>query len=431
MASPLEDLDELTLRCRDEKAREHIFEAVASYRSGAFRAAIVTTWIAVCFDFIEKLRELALAGDKEAEQQVQSIEKIHRTNDITAALKFEKDLLSLAKDKFSLLTPIEYEDLKRLQDDRNRCAHPSLSSDDQAYSPPAELARLHIHSAVTHLLQHPPVQGKYALERLLKEIDSEYFPTSEMETKTVFSVGPLRRPRDSFVRSLVIVLCKSILSDSEGWKKRNRRVAAIKAVSSLHYTPSSKAKKDTLPTLFRGIEDKDMHKAINFLRNLTESWEYLEEDIHQRLKKFVRTLDTDNFAQYIDFLIEYQPLRSQAKQRLERASKRDLKEVWLFFGTPPEVLDKIIDFYFQSDSYDEANDWAKELSQISNEFSENQIRKLLVGVADNSQITGSFQLGTLINNLRIGNKIPEEEFEALLQENGLDEHCLESQDNVL
>lgn len=52
MASPFEDLDELTLRCRDEKAREHISEAVASYRVGACRAAIVTTWIAVCFDVI-------------------------------------------------------------------------------------------------------------------------------------------------------------------------------------------------------------------------------------------------------------------------------------------------------------------------------------------------------------------------------------------
>ena len=41
MPSPLEDLDELTLRCRDEKARLYIREAVASYRVGAFRASIV------------------------------------------------------------------------------------------------------------------------------------------------------------------------------------------------------------------------------------------------------------------------------------------------------------------------------------------------------------------------------------------------------
>lgn len=43
MASLLEDLDELTLRCRDAKARLYIGEAVASYRSGAFARRL---WLA-------------------------------------------------------------------------------------------------------------------------------------------------------------------------------------------------------------------------------------------------------------------------------------------------------------------------------------------------------------------------------------------------
>jgi len=429
MASPLEDLDELTLRCRDEKAREHIAEAVASYRAGAFRSAIVATWIAVCFDIIEKLRELSLAGDKEAEQQVQSIEKTHRTSDVTSALKFERELLSLAKDKFELLTPIEYEDLKRLQDDRNRCAHPSLSSDDQAYSPPAELARLHIHSAVTHLLQHPPVQGKYALDRLLKEIDSDYFPITEKEAQLVFRAGPLRRPRDSLVRSLVIVLCKVLLTENNEWKKRTQRVAAIKAVDSLHHAASSKAKKDTLSKLFRGVEDKDIPSAIRFLISLKDSWEYLEGDIQQKLRRFVLDLNTENFSRFIESLIEYQPLKAQAQLRLRRASKQDLKGIWLGFGTPTEVLDKIIDVYLQSKTYDEANDWAKDLSQIGSDFSAEQIRKMLSGIAENDLITGSFQLGALISSLRTPNVLPEEKFEALLQENGLDEYCLAPQDD--
>ncbi len=179
MPSLLEDLDELTLRCRDEKAKKYIAEAVSSYRAGAFRSAIVATWIAVCFDVIEKLRELALAGDKQAEAQVKDIDLTRRTGDLARALKFERELLQISKDIFELISPLEAIDIERLQEDRNRCAHPSLSSDDLAYAPSAELARLHIHSAVTHLLQHPPVQGKYALDRLTSEIDSEYFPTTE------------------------------------------------------------------------------------------------------------------------------------------------------------------------------------------------------------------------------------------------------------
>jgi hypothetical protein len=89
----LADLDELMLRCRDDRARAYIAEAVACYRGGAYRAAIVATWVAVCFDVIDKLRELALAGDKEADNVVAAIEKARQTNDITRALRIERELL--------------------------------------------------------------------------------------------------------------------------------------------------------------------------------------------------------------------------------------------------------------------------------------------------------------------------------------------------
>ena len=75
MASALSDLDELVLKCRDQKAKSYIREAVACYKAGAFRSAIVSTWIAVSFDILDKLKELSLAGDKEAERQIESFDK--------------------------------------------------------------------------------------------------------------------------------------------------------------------------------------------------------------------------------------------------------------------------------------------------------------------------------------------------------------------
>ena len=62
----LADLDELILLCRDDKARLYIVEAVTCYRSGAYRSAIVATWIAVCYDIIDKLRELARSMHEES-----------------------------------------------------------------------------------------------------------------------------------------------------------------------------------------------------------------------------------------------------------------------------------------------------------------------------------------------------------------------------
>lgn len=54
----LQDLDELVLKCRDERARAYIREAVLCFKAGAYRSAIVATWIAVAFDVIDKIPEL-------------------------------------------------------------------------------------------------------------------------------------------------------------------------------------------------------------------------------------------------------------------------------------------------------------------------------------------------------------------------------------
>lgn len=257
MPSPLEDLDELTLRCRDKKARLYINEAVASYRAGAFRSSIVACWIAVCFDFIEKIRELALSGDKEAEKQVGELDITRRSGDVGRALKFERDILIIARDKFEFISHIEFIDLDRLQQDRNRCAHPSLTSDDQAYSPSAELARLHLHSAVTHFLQHPPAQGKYALSILQRDVDSDYFPTKQEDARVFFESGPLKKPRESLVRSFVLVLVKVLLKESDH-QRRARLKSALAAVRELHPVTSCATLAEKLTQLIRNLSDEDL-----------------------------------------------------------------------------------------------------------------------------------------------------------------------------
>lgn len=422
MASPLEDLDELTLRCRDQKARLYIAEAVSSYRSGAFRSAIVATWIAVCFDVIEKLRELALAGDKEAERQVLDLENTRRTGDLTRALKFERELLELAKDKFDLLSPLEFIDLDRLQADRNRCAHPSLTSDDQAYSPSAELARLHLHSAVTHLLQHPPAQGKYALDRILGEINSDYFPSSKKEAQVAFASGPLKRPRESLVRNLTIILTKTLLQDKPDYKRRKRVAAALAALRDMHPSPVASALKERLSSLFRSVLDDDLTWVTTFLEHVPDTWQFLEPDVCQRLENYVKDIPASNLED-LDFLLKFVPLQVHARARISRATKKELNEA-LFFDLPKEVADRYIDIYLGVGSFDDANAWAKSLIPFVGDFSSDQVRRLLTDVGKNPQITGSFQVNAVISSLRSTKKLPIAEFEELLRSNGLAEYML-------
>ena len=160
------NLDELVLTCLDQNARIGIEEAIKCYNSGAYRAAIVTTYVTICFDLIEKLKSLAASGDgdaKTAESELTAAQIQHDQGNqqgIERLLKFERGLLELFKDKFEFSGVNEFNDLSRLREDRNRCAHPSFLKTDVPFTPSAEQARLHIRNAIVHVCSQEPKQGK-------------------------------------------------------------------------------------------------------------------------------------------------------------------------------------------------------------------------------------------------------------------------------
>jgi hypothetical protein len=151
------DLDELILLCRNDKAKSFIQEAVSCYKAGAYRQVIVATWIALVYDIIHKLQELELAGDANATRILEKYEKIRKAGDLRGSLDFERTILDVAMKDFELISDIEYIDLARLQEDRNRCAHPAMNANEEIYQPSPELARSHLRNAIEHLLQRPPV----------------------------------------------------------------------------------------------------------------------------------------------------------------------------------------------------------------------------------------------------------------------------------
>lgn len=418
--SSIADLDELVLLCRDERARSYITEAVNCYRGGAYRAAIVATWIAVCFDIIDKLRELNLSGDKAAEKIVEGLNKARASNDVASSLKFERELLDIARDQFELLSHLEHIDLDRLQQDRNRCAHPSLLSDEQVFQPSGELARLHIRSAVTHLLQHPPVQGKSALERLVREVDSEYFPGDVKKATASLSSGPLKRPRESLVRNFIVVLLKQALAVDIEWKHRWRTYAALGAVRSLHPAMFEAAIQEKLTPLLRVVGDDKLSLVILLLSKVNDCWHHLEPDVSHRIENYVLNIPTDKLD-HLDFLLTFQPLKKQAISRIAKITKKELQQN-IIFALPSEVAEKYIDFYLDSKNYAEANEWAKEMSLYASYFSADQQLRIIQGIGKNGQISFSNEVGGVLRNLRQTNKMPPSEFDAMLVSNDLEKY---------
>jgi hypothetical protein len=191
------DLDELVSKTRDPASRAQVSQAVAAYNVGALRAAVISIWTTVVFDILSKVRELELSGDQNAAQFLGRVQKVREAGDIAGALQLERTILDVARNEFELLTEHEHQDLTRLLEDRHRCAHPSLNADDEAYEPTPELVRYHLRSALTHLLVHPPVQGKAALTRLFAAVESPLFPKTVPGASVSFGLDRCNDQRNS------------------------------------------------------------------------------------------------------------------------------------------------------------------------------------------------------------------------------------------
>ena len=144
MLPVIHDLDEMVGAVRNPRSREYIAEAVLAYRARAFRAAVVAAWIAVVFDIIEKIRELSGLGDKKAIEKINDIEKWIAQENVTSMQRFESGIVELAEEEFEIITRQEVAEMKRLQEDRNRCAHPAFSAERALFVPSPEQVRAHI-----------------------------------------------------------------------------------------------------------------------------------------------------------------------------------------------------------------------------------------------------------------------------------------------
>ncbi|MBN3871141.1 hypothetical protein [Nostoc sp. JL33] len=285
------DLDELIVRCRDKQAKKFIQEAVACYRAGAFRSCIVATWNAVVFDFLHKLRELDLLGNGEASSLLKQFENISSASKVKDLWQFESSIPDLALTKFELISSVEKSDIERLFEDRSRCAHPSMTSLEEPFEGTAELARYHLRSAVMHLLQRPPVQGRSARERIFQDIKSDYFPTDPELAAQYFQKSPLARARFILIKDIVLGLTISLLTDNFPEDERARQFSALNAIYRIYPKETVEILDNTLSNIIiNKVNDANWHKVIIYLGSI-KGWDVLSDSCQIKAKSFIEKLE--------------------------------------------------------------------------------------------------------------------------------------------
>ena len=380
------DLEELLGRVRDASAKEQIREAINCYHAGAYRSSIVSTWVAVVFDFVGKLRELDMTGNQAARAKLQQLETIRANHELPKLLSFEKELVKAAKSEFDLISPVEAIDLERLFEDRNRCAHPSLTALDDVFRPSAELARAHIVATIHNMLSQPPIQGTAAATRVFAEILSEYFPVSAPEAAEYLRHGPLGRAKDTLIRSVVIGITKDLMTESRGTPDRKKQFAALNAVRMLYPDKFSQVASANLKRIAEGLDETQVKRLVLYVGQVPTTWDHLGSAAQLKCQNFIASASPGSIDASLLRALEVPALRDRAASRIDEFGSSALARM-LQGRVEPLFKERCLLLTERSGSFRDAESNMRSLIlPFGSTLTEGDMRRIAEAFRDNAQI---------------------------------------------
>ncbi len=144
-----------------------------------------------------------------------------------------------------------------------------------------------------HLLQHPPVQGKAALGRIIKDISSENFPDTTDEAIELLQHGPLARARLALVGSVIKVLLKELLQGKHPAIQNHRYLAVLNAILKMYAGTAEEILRENLPKYIREGENISWLMVLTLLHHVSEAWIALGEAERLQARHFITTCSLD------------------------------------------------------------------------------------------------------------------------------------------
>ncbi|TIL49620.1 MAG: hypothetical protein E5Y83_25695 [Mesorhizobium sp.] len=416
--------EEMIVRCVNDDAKVHIREAVRCYEAGAYRAAIVSAHVAVCFDLIAKLRGLASGGDQDAVTLVAKLDTLQEqqrngnSQAIKGLLEIERNLLEDFRDKFDFFGHQEFEELSRLRADRNRCAHPTFSHDALPYAPAAELARLHIRSALSYVLSQQARQGKAALASLRAVIISPYFPTVLNDAVARLRGTEIGNARDPLVRAFVDDLAFGWPEATHPYHANDTVLLAIEAAVELHRPIAVPRLVTAIEKLAKsGVTDAVRFASAAALR-VREAGEQVDDATQVVLRTWLQQETSGYKGQAVKAALRMGWWRASALQALATLTADQLAGVT---APPPEMITRAAQVYATAANWDQANALAASVANpLADRFSPEDIALVLNASHNGADLRGSHGFREFINLLYDKNPISNVDLEALMDENHLE-----------
>lgn len=425
MSDSLVDIETLALRCRAERAREYIGEAIMCYRAGAYRSAIVNTWIAVVFDLVDKIRELTLSGDAQAAaistQYETYLRQIDTGNDqgVRNALEFERTILSTCRDRLKFFNHQQLRDLERLREDRHQCAHPSFQKPGEPHRPSAEHARLHLRCAVEHVLSQPPIQGRSAIAALVSIVGSQYFPMDRGQAVTVLRSTALSGATEALMRGFIDALVFGFAENGHALYRKAQVGTALATLLDLHRGYSEGRISTQLSKMIRAVHDRELPATARLVARSPEILGLIDQPARIRLAEFVRSGPEVDVIQSIDALAQHVDIEPVARARVLRMDGDALSDAIGAHGLRRLAKEPALQLLSGARNWNLVNSlFAGLVMPLFDVLTRADIERIIRMPAETgADLLGASAYNSFISLVRRRNVIPGAELDALLRAN--------------
>jgi len=336
----INDIEELILSVRDSRSKENITEAFNAYKGGAYKSAIISTWVSVVYDVIYKISELSQYGDKAASEIITKFHNILEINSqdkskIRKLQEFENNLLNLAFNNFELINASELRLLNRIKEDRNLSAHPSFIKKDSAYEPSAEQVKTHIVHSINFLLNQRPTQGKSVFKDVINDLKRNSFPKRYKEAKIFLKSKYLDRSKRNLIKDLAIGLLKGLLNGEilEPDIKNNviNTLNVISEESPVYYNDILR---DNLSSIIRNLTDENLWNVVLFISSNQTYWTLIDSHDQLRIVELIEKTENKSplISKYFHYLrkIEIKEIRDKLEAKFSALKDRIIEAIQVY-----------------------------------------------------------------------------------------------------
>ncbi|WP_292987981.1 DUF4145 domain-containing protein [Pantoea sp.] len=371
--SSLRDMEELISDIVDVELKEYMREALTCYMTGAHRACVVLSFIAIFEDLFKKLDGMATTN-RVARAIFIEISKKRDEQKV-----YESDLLNKLKAE-KIITEIDADFLSVLRTLRNKAAHPS------GHKPTAEEARYVYSETIHRFLSKPVLSTTQVADQILSKLTNSYlFPTSNIQDHaTVVNEGVKNLHHDGY-SYLLKKLIESLDNANEQIKLNAKRYLLGLSIKPLNDDVLEQIKKQLLIECSTDESKRQcLMECISTNGNLLKN---IDEIVYLRLNKmFEDTISVTKPSDQHTYLRHPVQIANSIigldAMVIDRCFKSSLAEVFETYKLSPVLMkhvkghewakDKVIQSIFDqagSSTFSEANSFAQSASSYDGDIS--------------------------------------------------------------